>query len=401
MFQLDNTIASAIQTKLNTIAEALHTSEDITNKIIFKVTANYDDYYKITEMEYKMTDSIRYTPVLLQKTQSSMVDDFLSGFYTESYSLIVYGFQKDKNDLEKILDNYVYNESSVDKEVMTDYVVKKNTSRPQFQGLFADGSGRDEKRATYIINFTWDYVLGGIISDDVTITIDSVAVTHVQLGLTSEKISIGNVAYGNNTKPVGASGVILSLTLPLQIGNTKHTALLTDLLNKSYNKSYAISVAFSTIYTMAYTMTLKRGSINYVRDQIISFTCEFEEALPRTTVTIDSVAVPVLRFAMTNDITKGDGLVAPNTKVLKYEAESLARTWRIRFGYDSTQSKNVDLLKAILDSDFFDTSYTLGITVAGITAKTYTVMLASGTYDFEQTGELSYECVFVEKAGIV
>jgi hypothetical protein len=401
MFLTEISIANAIQTKLNTLATTLYTATTINKKVVFKVFANVEDYYKITEMEYVVGDDIQYTPVGLQKVTSTMVDDFDSGFYTESYLLNVYAFEDDKVAVERIFDSYAYNENATDKEVMSGWVVKKNTSRLQFVATHtAQASGDNKSHLSYMMNFTWDFVLGGIISDDVTILINGSAVNHVQLQFETDKLSIANIGYTTNLTPVGATGFTFSITLPMQIGNTTHQSLLTDLLNKSYNKSYSVSVAFSTYYTMAYTMTLKRGSINYVRDQIISFTLTFEEALARTTVTIDSIAVPIYSFNMTSQRNIGDGLTAPSSVLLKYEIEGVRNEWRIRFGYNSAQSKNVELLRNILDSSYYATVYTLGITVAGITAKTYSVLLASGTYSFEQTGELIYECVFVESGGI-
>ena len=43
-----------------------------------------------------------------------------------------------------------------------------------------------------------------------------------------------------------------------------------------------------------------------------------------------------------------------------------------------------------------ENTYTIALDIAGGVTASYTVCLAGGTYNFEQTAELMYECTFIE-----
>ena len=140
-----------------------------------------------------------------------------------------------------------------------------------------------------------------------------------------------------------------------------------------------------------YAMTLVRGSVNYQRDQLLSYTVTFEEALARTTLTVDSITLPVLDFNFNRKANPLFNAEATETKVTPGET---GYTMGVTFAYDSTVAKNVELLQAILSKDYMLTTYEINIAVTGGISETYTCYLMDGTYHYSQTGELSYQCIF-------
>jgi hypothetical protein len=68
-----------------------------------------------------------------------------------------------------------------------------------------------------------------------------------------------------------------------------------------------------------------------------------------------------------------------------------------RISYDSADTVSKQLLNSILTSTYHDSTYTIQMSVTGLTTVIYIVSLVSGKYAFDQTGELYYDCVFVPK----
>ena len=393
MYLTENEIALQLQTDLNTIASSLYGAETIAKKIVFRVTPFVQDYDKWTQMEYAAGDDIFYTPVLIQRMGSNVIDDAVQGSYTDSFTVDIYGYETDKEALEKIFNTYTYNETVNDSKVVGAWtILKARTERLKFVRTYPSTDGRLKNRVHFAMGFVWQFILGGIPDEDSTFTIDGQAIDVIGVAFSSDKRVIPNIAYGTNTRPLGATGFTLSLTIPAK-NLTANKGLFADLLSKKYNKSYAISWAIANYHTQAYTMVLRSGSVNYVRDQLISYTVTFEEALARTTVTVDGVSIPIVNFIF-NRMNTAKGNTAGTE--LKYTNVESSYTMQIQFAYDSTVAKNVELLQAVLDGQYLEDTYTVVVTVAGGISETYSVVMTQGTYQYEQTGELLYTCVFQE-----
>jgi len=393
MYLTDKQIATAIQTDLNTIATTLYDATTIDTKVVFYITPNLQEYDRLVEMEYEVDDDIVYTPILLKRVSSSIQDDFTQGTYTEAYICEIFAYQNDKDSIENIFNQYAYDESVTDSKTISGWtVLKSRTSKLQFLNIFTATDGTDLERVHYMFDFTWQFVLGGIMDSASTFTIDGNAIDVIGVSYSSDKLSIANIAYGDNITPTGATGFVLSLTIPAQ-NLAPNIALFDDMQSKKFNKSYAIIWTIADFHTQSYTMTMRSGSLNYVRDQLISYTLTFEEALARTSITVDTQILPVLSFNLVREVktkSNADGIEVKNTP-----AET-GYTMAIKFGYKSSLAKSKELLQAILDKNYMTNTYTIALAITGGVAQSYTVYLAGGTYAFEQTGELMYDCTFVE-----
>jgi len=393
MYLTEKVISNKIQEALNTISNTLYDSEVIDTKVVFKITPNVADYDTMVDMEYVVGDSINYTPVLLKSVASSMQDDFISGTYTEGYICEILAFDKDKDSIEKIFNQYAYDESLNDSFTIDDWtILKANTSRIRFNQTYSATDGSNEDRISYSFDFTWQFVLGGIMDGASSFKINTKAIDVIGVSFVSDKLSIANVAFGDNVTPIGATGFTLSLTIPAQ-NLTDNKALYSDLLSKQYNKQYTIEWVISNFHTQSYDMLLRSGTVNYQRDQLISYTLTFEEALPRTSITVDSINLPILDF----NYSRSNEIISNALPVeIKSAGTQSFYEMDIKFGYLPTIAKSQDLLKAILNCDYMQTTYEIILTLAGGVSKTYNVMLKSGSYTFQQTAELIYDCKFVE-----
>lgn len=393
MYLTEKRIALEVQTQLNSISASLYALEDIATKVVFYVTPDVQEYERMREMEYEVGDDILYTPILLRRVTSTMTDDFVQGTYTEGFMCDVFAYEKDKDSIELIFNQYVYTESQNDSKHIEEWtVIKANTGKLKYVQNYPATDGTDEPRLYYTLDFTWQYVLGGIMDEDATITINGSAIDVIGLAFTSDKISIANIPYGTNTLPNGATGFTLALTIPAQ-NVQANKDLFDDLASKRYNKSYTIGWTIANFSTKTFAMTMKSGTCNYVRDQLISYTVVFEEALPRTGITVDTITLPVLDFMM-HRIPKiqsnADGIEQ------KHTPQETNYQMTIKFGYNSSQAKSRELLQAILNKNYMTNTYVIALTIAGGITASYTCYLADGVYAFQQTGELMYECTFVE-----
>jgi len=395
MYLTDKTIANLIQSELNTTAESLYDDTTIDNKVVFFITPNVATYDEKVEMEFKTNDNILYTPILLQRTSSNMIDDYVLGTYIEAFNLEILGYEEDKEDLEKILDQYVYEENLNDsKTVGTWKVLKSNTSRAVFMQTIASTNGTNKKRIRYMISFTWEFILGGLKDESSTFTIDGTQVDVIGAAYTSDKTTISNIEYADtNVTPIGATGFTLSLTLPVQTTNAKNIALFQDLQSKKFNKAYEIVWTIDGFTTKTYSMIMRSGGMNYGRDQLLSYTLTFEEAYPRTTITIDGEVIPVITFNYQRMVKLIPNAEEEETKVVPTET-SYAMTMKL--GYDATNSTNVKLLQTVLDKAFMQETFTVVVEPTGIVPITYTCVLTNGQYGFENTGELMYDVTFQE-----
>lgn len=394
MYLTEKEIAAVIQTDLNAIAVSLYNAATITTKVVFYITPNIQEYDRLVEMEYEVNDDIIYTPILLKRVSSSIQDDFVQGTYTEAYICEVLAFESGKDAVESIFNQYSYNETVTDSKVIGEWtVLKSRTSQLKFVNTYPATDGSDEERVHYMFDFTWQFVLGGIMDSASTFTIGGNAIDVLNVSFSSDKLAIGNIAFADtNVLPLGATGFTLSLTIPAQ-NLTANKALFEDLLSKKFNKSYAIEWTITNFHTQSYTMIMRSGTVNYVRDQLISYTLTFEEALARTSITVDTLVLPVLSFTYTRNVktaANADGTEVKNTP------QETGYIINAKFGYISSSAKSRELLQAILDKNYMLNTYTIALTIAGGVTKTYTTYLAGGSYSFEQTGELMYDCTFVE-----
>jgi hypothetical protein len=379
-----NNLANYIQGELNDTATTLQ------HEVVFYVTENeqkYNDY--ITQMEYAVGNDITPTAVLLKRIFATKQDDYVYGKMLETYQLEVLAFESDKDKVEQIFYAFTVDQNTNDFD--TTLNLKKNHSHLTFVGLTNSKNGTNRHFISYRYEFTWDYVLGSIISDASTLTITGLnsnnPIDFLGLAFTNDKISIPNKAYGVNSLP-SSNGQQLAITFPM---NASTVSLFNAVVSDNYNSVYLLTWAITGFATVILSMVLRGGTVNYNRDDLISFTATFEKALPRTLMLVNSADIPLLSFSFNRDYN-----VESIVKVEQVESRhvSTGATITARFAHDKSTQSNL-LLSDILNHTL-DRIYALTVGVDGLSLHTGNYIIRSGNYQYEQSGELIYEITFVK-----
>lgn len=380
-----NNLANYIQGELNDTATTLQ------HEVVFYVTENeqkYNDY--ITQMEYAVGNDITPTAVLLKRIFATKQDDYVYGKMLETYQLEVLAFESDKDKVEQIFYAFTVDQNTNDFD--TTLNLKKNHSHLTFVGLSNSKNGTNRHFISYRYEFTWDYVLGSIISDASTLTITGLnsnnPIDFLGLAFTNDKISIPNKAYSPTQFLPSSNGQQLAITFPM---NASTVSLFNAVVSDNYNNVYLLTWAITGFATVTLSMVLRGGTVNYNRDDLISFTATFEKALPRTTMLVDGADIPLLSFSFNRDYN-----VESIIKVEQVETRhvSSGATITARFAHDNS-AKSRELLGDILNHNL-DNIYALTVGVANITTHTSNYIIRSGNYQYEQSGELIYEITFVK-----
>lgn len=399
-----NSQASSIQGKLNDIAETLYDASTITDKVVFLVTDSeqtFDDY--TTQMEFKVNDNIYYTPVLVKRVLATKENDHTYGKFLESYTLDVLAYSDNKLSIEKIFDALSDQENESNFEVVNSEQTKKIHGKLIFRQTINAGSGKNRHYLYYTYDYSISTVLGSVISDSSTISIDGTEIDFISLSFQNDKVQIPNIAYGTNTNISSTNGRVIGLTLPIvKTGNqaTKNQELFDDITLARYNKAHTLSWQIDGYKTVSLPVVVRSGSVNYNNDELISFVVIFEQQFSRTTLTIDGVSVPVTSLTFNRDYNIESIVQAEE---LGSVGVSSGVTIRATIAHDHLIAKSREVLSDIINNNI-GTEYTIALTIGSnipelsITQITHSddYIIKGGTYSYQQTGELLYEVIFVK-----
>jgi hypothetical protein len=393
-----NNLASIVQTKLNFIADTFYTANNIDYKIVFRVTDSEQSFNDdITRMDFQ-GENISYTPILIKRVFATKQSDYVYGKYIETYRLEILSLETQKNDIEKIFDEYSYQENFNDYEIIEGVQIKKNNGKILFQGLSNAQSGTNKHFIIYNYEFTWNYIIGSMVKESSVLRIDNVEIEFVGIAYTNDKSLVPNIPFGNNTL-AQTNGQVLQVTLPLVQGTDnaalKNQELFNDITNRIYNKTHNIQWIIDDYKTISFEAHVRDGQIRYNTDELIAFTITFERTLPRTVLTINGVTIPILMFMVQREYTLENRVTVEEMQsVQTYSAFSI----NIRVAHDHNIAVSRTLLNDIINNNI-GTQYTI-VSSTGTTntiTGTYACFLQRGIYQYEQTGEIIYEASFVKK----
>lgn len=400
-----NSQASSIQGKLNDIAETLYDASTITDKVVFLVTDSeqkFDDY--TTQMEFKVNDNIYYTPVLVKRVLATKENDYVFGKFVESYVLDVLAYEDNKLSVEKIFDELSEQENDADFEIVNNEQTKKVHGKLIFRQTINAGSGKNRHYLYYTYDYSIATVIGSVVKESSTVSVDGTEIPFIGVSFQNDKVQIPNVAFGLNTDILSTNGRVIGLTLPILKGTDaaalKNQELFDDIVQARYNKSHQIQWEIDGYKTVTIDVVVRSGSVNYNNNELINFVVVFEQKFSRTTLTIDGTTLPVLSLNFNRDY---------NTEAILKDEEleslgvSSAATLSARIAHDHLKAKSRELLNEIINHNI-GTEYTVALTIGteisnlGITQITHSddYIIKSGTYAYEQTGELIYEVTFVK-----
>jgi hypothetical protein len=288
-------------------------------------------------------------------------------------------------------------------EVVNSEQTKKIHGKLIFRQTINAGSGKNRHYLYYTYDYSISTVLGSVISDSSTISIDGTEIDFISLSFQNDKVQIPNIAYGTNTNLLSTNGRVIGLTLPIvKTGNqaTKNQELFDDITLARYNKAYTLSWQIDGYKTVSLPVVVRSGSVNYNNDELISFVVIFEQQFSRTTLTIDGVSVPVTSLTFNRDYNIESIVQAEE---LGSVGVSSGVTIRATIAHDHLIAKSREVLSDIINNNI-GTEYTIALTIGSnipelsITQITHSddYIIKGGTYSYQQTGELLYEVIFVK-----
>ena len=189
-----------------------------------------------------------------------------------------------------------------------------------------------------------------------------------------------------------------AFTFPILKGSTakalKNQELFDNIILNKYNKQHKLQLIIDDYKSVTLFVSVRSGTLSFNQDELVSFVIIFEQALPRTTVSINGVSIPILSFNLQRENT-----VESIVKATDVESVAVSSGYNaiIRFAHDHDNATSRLLLSDIINGNL-GSEYTLLVNVGSPNTIEFsdTVILKGGTYQFEQTGELIYEATFVK-----
>jgi len=391
-------IAVLVQTQLNEKAVELFDLGEIDEKIIFNVTADYQLYERMQKAEYELDDYQPFTPVIISRIDHyEYPADYLR--YEEIYTIGIYGYADQIEDLERVIKAYTVDENTINKSVIAgDFRITKEVEDVSFALDIEPLDGSMNKRVIGTGGFSWTFLDGIMTSYDVTVTVDGEEMPYISFDWGRGIDSIHSQAInttGQTLNNINVKSFTPVLTLPYISTSTVIKNLYKELYSNVYNKSHTLTYFDTALNeTFSYDVRISTGSFNDTKPKVLDFVVVFERVLPTLTFSIDDIEVPIIDF----DINTG-AEISTSTKINSDVSESayLGSGYSIIVSLDIsdlTNTKTQELLTAVLKQTF-ETPHTIQLIKGAITAD-YEVLLNSGSYKFSNNPIDSIQLTFTE-----
>lgn len=370
---------------LNDKAIELYDSGEITDKVVFYVTADFQLYERLQKAEYEVDDYQKFTPVIIGRINHyEYPADYVR--YEESYTIGIHGYADQLESLEKIIKAWTVDENTTNKSIVeSTFRITKEVQDVSFALDIEPMDGSLDKRVNGTGSFTWTFLDGIMTSYDTTISIDGEEMPYLSFDWTraiNPIISQSMDATGSVLNTINAKPFVSTLVLPYISTSTIIKGLYEELLSNNYNKTHTLSYTDTALgVTHSYNVRISSGSISDTQPRVLDFVITFERVLPTVTLTIDAVEVPLLGFSM-NSGSEVSTSIQINSEAS--ENAYLGNVYQLDITLDLsdvTNAKTQALLDAVLNQTF-DTPHTIVLTKGAITG-TYNVLLRNGSYTFD------------------
>jgi len=374
-------IAAKVEQQLNDISVELYNSSDISNKIVFKITADFQEYQRGLTREFEEGDEIVYTPGILERLNFEQFPDSEIGMYQEDYSINIYSFFKDNLDIRKIFDTYVYRENTTDRlDSEGDWLIQKVTRALDLSGEIEPQDGTGEEREVGVFTFTWSFLDGGVHSSSVVVKVDNVKIPINAFSFSKEKVSFpaANLSYGELSNLMLTGGFSLTLSMPYTTSNTKVKEILNDiLLHTSLFKTYSININDGSV-NQTFTVQLVSGQETFTNNSTVNIEATFvRSAAHSVAVSVDGTPIVYTNYSFSKE-KQFLSSVQTGENFVKNYPQAGSSGINIKFPYDKANAKQVEILRDILENNFLGTRYTI-VRNDGTVSVSYTVYLSSGS----------------------
>ena len=391
-------IAVLVQQQLNDKAIELFGLGEIAEKIVFNVTADYQLYERMQKAEYEVDDYQPFTPVIIARVDHyEYPADYLR--YEETYTIGIYGFADQIEDLERLIKAYTVDENTINKSVIeANFRITKEATDVSFDLDIEPMDGSMKKRVIGTGGFSWTFLDGIMTSYDTIVSIDGEEMPYItwDWGRPIESIQSQTIdATGLTSNSLNTKPIIPTIVLPYISTSAVIKDLYEELYSEVYNKTHTLTYYDSAINkTYTYTVRISGGAFVDTQPKVLEFALTFERVLPTVSLTIDAVAVPMLKF----QISSGAEL-STATKINSDVSKSvfLGTGYQLTIALDlsdTTNTKTEELLSYVLNQTF-ETPHSIILTKGALTAE-YDVLLNNGSYSFEDNPVDRIDLVFVE-----
>ena len=354
----------------------------------FNVTALRQKY----EHYLKTADDTIYIPCIIElESQPILIDDV--GIKTSIYTIQFHVRRTMLTNLDDTIKALVNGGT---------FTVGTETAVIYYGGLDVtefnhDAQGYAEQTAEVYLQFQVNLIKGSVASNSTKIELKTsgsyIEVPYTTVTYKNEKGLVPNVAYGtnNSSKLVSEEYVI---TFPIVTTNTMLASLIADIMSDTYNTKYTMKHTITGSITKEMDVVTRAGGFTYLDNaQPITFWVTFERALPRKTITIDTVSLPLanLTFGFTGDVIVGK----VNDGVYGINVPNGQKTLTATIFYTANE-KDTDLINEI-NRTTRNTSFAISYEVGSITY-TGTYTMVNGSISVLENGDISYTITMGKKS---
>ena len=354
----------------------------------FNVTALRQKY----EHYLKTADDTIYIPCIIElESQPILIDDV--GIKTSIYTIQFHVRRTMLTNLDDTIKALVNGGT---------FTVGTETAVIYYGGLDVtefnhDAQGYAEQTAEVYLQFQVNLIKGSVASNSTKIELKTsgsyIQVPYTTVTYKNEKGLVPNVAYGtnNSSKLVSEEYVI---TFPIVTTNTMLTSLIANIMSDTYNTKYTMKHTITGSIIKEMDVVTRAGGFTYLDNaQPITFWVTFERALPRKTITIDTVSLPLanLTFGFTGDVIVGK----VNDGVYGINVPNGQKTLTATIFYTANE-KDTELINEI-NRTTRNTSFAISYEVGSITY-TGTYTMVNGSISVLENGDISYTITMGKKS---
>jgi hypothetical protein len=391
-------LAQIIEIRLNEIAVELYDAEEIIDKVVFNVTADFQLYERMQKAEYELDDYQPFTPVIISRIDHTQIPaNYLR--YEETYQMELYGYFDQLTSLEKIFKQYAVEESTTNKSQIIDtFRVSKIATYDMNFGEEILASGGDNRSRVVGTDggFTWNFLDGIKSSYDIEIKIDSEIMPYINYTYMDSMRPLANKEYTDTgqTNPIRSTRFYgIDLTLPYISTSPVILDIYNEFYSGVYNKTHTLSYNDGEV-SFEYDVVIQDKVIVDQYPQILEFTITLVRQEAQSLVKIDGFDIPVLRFELNPESQLSTTI---NINEDKAKSTWLSAGYTITMDVDLSDTSNETVQNLFTDVLKRNFGGEHSITFAkGLITEVFNVILESGTYSFETNPEEMMTLTFTQ-----
>jgi len=264
-------IAELITIQLNDLSDELYDIVDsgVNTRIVFNITANAQEYDTLATAKNLDDEDVLFTPGILERIDLNVTSDQYMSMYNEAYSLNLYGYYSEMEEVRIIFDKYTMAEKGL-YITINEWLVKKSVQTTDFVAPIDpdDGSGLDRFMSTSIL--LYQFLDNGIHASKVVFKIDDIRMPFYTLSITHQKdVKTVILASSNEsvTKP-NSQTTSYNVNFPLLASTVPMEKIAKEIGEGTWGNSYKVELADGVINNER-TMLLVDGSYTIEQDGIV------------------------------------------------------------------------------------------------------------------------------------